>query len=260
MGHNRLGRLPQTRRWHEVVSLLTDSPEEVDRIGAAIVSAADGRFLRLANEATLSYPIWLISRLTYAARRGNFLAELRRLGMAGSADSSAVDVIAVIGDRVRTELSANPSIGHLSELAIQALRSSLTTTVGLQGKSLFDSNAQDVQRAFRTFSTEARFGELARRFFSDFMSRALRSYVDRELRNRVGGGGIASAADATSFLQALDLHAWETSRILERFAGEWHSKHNWQARGDLTRAEAQRFTAQGMRKLRSELKRRDRSL
>jgi hypothetical protein len=128
--------------------------------------------------------------------------------------------------------------------------------VATRGKSLLDSGIQDVQRAFRDFSTERRFGELARRFFASFMSRTLLSFVDRELPKHVGTTSIPTSADAEGFKRALETHAWEASAIVERYAGEWYSKWNWQTQGEISQREAQGFTAKGLRKLRAELQRR----
>lgn len=255
MGHNRLGDLPRTRRWKDVVDLLRDAPADTAHLGAALVEAADSRFLELAREPTLAYPLWLLARIAWASRSTRFLAELGRLGIQANPSSSALDIIGAVGERVRREALTGPPSGHLSEFAVHALRSCLTATVATQDRSLFDSGLTDVQRAFRTFSTQVRFGELARRFFADFMSRALLSFVEREIGKHVGGAAIPHPSDSAEFRHALDTHTWEAAAIVERFAGEWYSKHNWQTGGDITPDEAQGFVAQGLRKLRGELKR-----
>src|SRR5258708_4813722 len=61
MGHVRLGRLPKTRRWAEVIALLTDSsPEDVAAIASATVQAADRRLRELARDPSLTYCFWLL--------------------------------------------------------------------------------------------------------------------------------------------------------------------------------------------------------
>jgi hypothetical protein len=256
LGHNRLGRLPKTRRWVEVVELLDTAPEQTSAVASAVVEAADNRLRQLADDPALTYCFWLLTRITWAARGPGFLDDLSRLGIDAAPHSSALTLISQVTDRVREELSSYPSSGHFAEISSLSLRHALSETVGQQGPSLFDSSVEDAQRAFRTYSTRAGFGELAHRFFSDFLARTLRSFVDRELSNHIGGTSrLASVNQSLDFMQALDTHTRQSARIAEEFAGGWYSKHNWESKGEIARDEAQRFVANALRKLRTELKR-----
>jgi hypothetical protein len=256
VGHQRLGRLPRTLRWRQVVQLLDRTPDETSAVAAATLQAADNRLRQLGGDPSLTYCFWLLTRISWAARGTSFASDLQKLGIAATPDATAMTLIAAVADRVRREQAEEPSAGQFSELASLALRRALTETVGEQGRSLFGSSAEDVQRGFRTYSTKAEFGVLAHRFFADFMARTLRSFVDRELSNRVqAGAAISGVAQSGDFMDALDRHTRQAARIVEEFAGGWYSKHNWQARGEITREETGRFVAYAMRKLRSELKR-----
>ena len=148
MGHNRLGRLPKTRRWVEVVELLDTSPEQTSAVASAVVEAADNRLRRLANDPALAYCFWLLTRITWAARGPGFFDDLSRLGIDATPGSSALTFISQVTDRVREELSTYPSSGHFAEISSLPLPHSLSQTVGQQGPSLFDSSVDDVQRAF----------------------------------------------------------------------------------------------------------------
>jgi hypothetical protein len=255
MGHLRLGRLPKTHRWAEVVDLLDLSPRETQAVAAAAVEAADNRFRQLANEPGITYCFWLLTRVMWAAR-GPFIADLKQLGIDAVPDTSALTLISRISDRVRLEMADLASSGHFSDIASLALRSALSETVAQQGASLFDSIVEDAQRAFRAYSTRETFAELAHRFFAHFMSRSLRSFIDRELANHVGPGhGLANVAESRDFMQALDLHTRQSARIVREFAGAWYSKHQWESKGEITFDEAQRFVGYALRKLRAELKR-----
>jgi hypothetical protein len=98
------------------------------------------------------------------------------------------------------------------------------------------------------------FGQVARWFFGDFLSRTLRSFVERELSNNVGPAhALATVDDSQEFAAALDLHTRQASRIVENFAADWYRKHNWESKGQITRVEAQGFVAVALRKLRTEL-------
>ena len=70
-----------------------------------------------------------------------------------------------------------------------------------------------------------------------------------------GTSKLTTVAQSLDFMRALDTHTRQSARIAEEFAGGWYSKHNWESKGQITSAEAQRFVAYALRKLRTELKR-----
>ena len=107
-------------------------------------------------------------------------------------------------------------------------------------------------------ATVKRFGTLAAHFFTRFARKCLTYFLSKTLPDHVGDGGrFHTTAEYTRFTDALDTHCREASRIVEVFAGEWFSKHNWQTAGDVTREETGRFVAHAMTKLTAELRNRE---
>jgi len=255
MGHTRLGRLPKTLRWREVVELLALSPEDTPGLAAGVVRAADGRLQELAVDRSLTYCFWLLSRIAWASRGADFRGELSRLGIATESDTPVLTFIARLSEHVRRELAGDTASGHFTELASLALRRALTDTVGEQGPSLFGNSVEDLQLAFRKQSTRQQFGSLSRRFFGDFLSRLLRSAIERELSHHVAPTlALSTLSESREVTQALDLYARQSARIVEDFAGGWYSKENWETRGEISFDDAGRFVAVALRKLRMELK------
>ena len=68
MGHLRMGRLPKTRRWTQVVDLLDAGSLDTGALAAAVFEAADYRLRQLANDQGLGYSFWLLTRIALAAR------------------------------------------------------------------------------------------------------------------------------------------------------------------------------------------------
>ena len=255
VGHIRLGRLPKTLRWQAVIGLLESVPDDVPAIARATVVAADTRLRELARDPSLVHCFWLLTRLAAASREPDFPAALGAFGLTPSGET-ALAFVAHVSDRVRGDLARYPESGPFSELASLALRRALSETIGQHGRSLFGSSLEDVQHAFRSHSTPARFGDLAQRFFGDFLARTLRFFIDRELSNHVGADHALSGIDASrTFTTELDVYTRQSARIMEEFAASWYSKHNWEAHGQISREEAQGFVAIALRKLRMELTR-----
>jgi hypothetical protein len=247
--------LPKTLRWQGVIALLDSAPDDVPAVARATVAAADTCLRGLARDPSLTHCFWLLTRITAASREPDFADAVAALGLALTADS-ALAFVAHISDRVRSDLMQYPESGPFSELASLALRRALSETIGQHGRSLFGSSLEDVQHALRSHSTPARFGDLARRFFGDFLARTLRFFIDRELSNHVGADHALSGIDASrTFTTELDVYTRQSARIMEEFAASWYSKHNWEAHGQISREEAQGFVAIALRKLRMELTR-----
>ena len=256
MGHTRIGRLPHRLKWLEVVALLTETPKDAEAISRATVLAAEEHLRRLRDDPSLNHCFWLLTRVTWAARSDAFLNELGWIGVKAQGNESTLGFIASLASHAQTETSKHTESGPVSELASLAMRRALTETVGKQGGTLFGSSLTDLQLALRGYSTRERFGELAQRFFGDFLGRTLRSYVDREIPNLVGvSTSLRTVSDSAETVQAIDQHARESAFILRDYAASWYSKHNWESQGEISPDETRGFVAYALQKLRRELKR-----
>lgn len=255
MGHIRLGRLPRTQTWNKVVGALAVEDPSVRIVASTTAWAADHRLARLRSDPSLTYCVWLLIRIASAARRPDFVDALRNLGLDARPGDTAVGFVAKVAARAREEVERHPESGPFGDLAALALRRALTETVGTEGPSLFGASVEDLERAVRRHTTPARFGELAVRFFGDFTARILRFYVDKELSFHVGPGqGLETIDNSATFMADLDQFARQSARIVEDYAADWYSKHNWESGGAIGHEEVQRFLPLAIRKLRRELK------
>ena len=255
MGHIRLGRLPKTQRWDQVVVALAADDPSTRIVASTTAWAADHRLAQLRSDPSLTYCVWLLTRIASAARRPNFLDALGDLGLDVRPGDSAVGFVAKVSARARDEIERHPESGPFGELAALALRRALTETIGTEGGSLFGSSLEDLEHAVRRHTTPARFGELATRFFADFTARTLRFYVDKELSFHVGPGhALATIDDSTTFIADLDRFGRQSARIVEVFAADWYSKYDWERGGAIGREDVQYFVKGAIRKLRRELK------
>jgi hypothetical protein len=254
MGHHRLGRLPKTQRWREVVDLLSASPGDIQAISRAVLWAAEERLRALAHDESLTYSFWLLTRITWAARQDDFAHVLSELGLDVAEDTSSLVFISSVADRLRGRFAKHTQSGPFTELASIALRRALSETIGQRGPSLFDSSVEDLRLALRTYSTQVQFGAVAHLFFGDFLARTLTYFLDKEVANAVGALPGRSAVDTNGeLLASIDLYARQSARIARDFASGWYTKHNWQSKGEISQDEAGRFVAYALKKLRMEL-------
>jgi hypothetical protein len=229
MGHLRLGTLPTSRKWREVVGLLANPSSSAPELAAATIDAAKGGIKRAASDTGFIKAFWLLTQIPLAARQPDFGVALKRLGLRVPAKPSAFDVLAAVSESVEGEVATCRARSDFAELALAAAQEALSDLCVEEIRSLFGASPEDVQNSFRKYSTGTQFRHLARRFFTGFTARYVKSYLSRELSNHVGDTQRFRGLDEhTEFNRALDQHCFETAKIVEEFAGGWFSKTNFE--------------------------------
>lgn len=257
MGHIRLGNLPQTKKWKQVVELIgggAGAPE----VATATLDAAKKGLLEAPKDPGLVHSVWLLTQIPIAAKGENFAEGLRKIGLEVSDNPSLFEVVGAFSNSVDTYLRKHGGRTDLGEMAQMAASESLTALGTEKIRGLFETTSEDVQQALKSFSTTKQFSTLARDFFARLTKRYLTSFLSRELSNHVGKGEkhrFTGIDQHTEFNQALELHCRQASRIVEEFAGGWFSKTNYEEGGIDTEKTAG-FVSFALKKLRAELAKR----
>jgi len=253
MGHIRLGNLPRTRKWQEVVRLIQNGANS-DQVANATISAAEQVLGTAADDTGLVETIWLLTQLPLAARAQNFPEALRRVGIQVSDSPTLMEVVGAVSDAVDARVSQKGGRSDLGEMAQMAAAETISKEIGSRVPSLFGTTPDDVQHAFSRLATSQQFSGFARQFFSRLTDRYVEYFLSRALSHHVGEGHrFATLAQQSDFTKALSLHCYEASRIVEEFSGGWFSKTSWE-KGGITRREAQGFAHVAMKKITAELK------
>jgi hypothetical protein len=166
-----------------------------------------------------------------------------------------MELLGALTDTIDSCLANNKDRTDLGEMAQMAAAESIAQGVGLKTKSLFGTTPETVRQALAELGTVKQFGAFARQFFARFTFRCLDYYLSRALANHTGQDlRFTTLAEQSAFTAALETHCEEAAVIVERFSGEFFSKHNY-IDGEVSRDAAARFTAHAMTKLVDELKR-----
>lgn len=252
MGHLRLGRLPRTQKWKEVIGLV-DGGGSAAQVADATIDAAEGQ-LEGADPAVV-HAVWLLTQLPDAARAEDFRRALLDLGVQVSGQPSPAELAAAVGRGIDEHLYAT---GHtrsdVGEMARLAAVEVLARAAEGSAPSLFGPRPDEAQQAVARLGTEKQFGVFARDFFARLTERVLTYYVSKELPLHVGPGQrFGTVDDQRAFQDAVALHARQAARIVEEFAGGWWSKARHEK--DLSPERTARFVAYAMKKMRGELRR-----
>jgi len=252
VGHVRLGQLPRTRRWNQVVALLL-AGDDTATIAGATLNAAEEEFAQASRDEGVGRTAWLLTQLPLAARDPNYLRRLTELGLDVTAAPSVTELLGAFSDAVDRHMLRTGRRTDLGEMAQMAAAETLASVLTARTQSLFGSTPEDVRSELAALGTKTEFSGLARDFFSNLTRRYLDFFLSRELSNHVGGNRRFANTDAHSaFNKALDLHCQQASKIVEDFAGGWFSKANWE--GGISPAKARAFTWTALKKLHAELR------
>lgn len=263
MGHIRLGAIPKSRAWSQVVSTLTKaaqasqsselggwnippsialrttlpevtsstspsrrslSEEGLAAIASETLAASERALNKAVEDEGLRYSFFLLTRISLASRLPDWHEVLGELGIELKDDSTAFDLTSEFQEAVDRHIYARGRPTDVSEMAQKAVGQVLCDRVGSRAETLFGNSGAELQNAVRAFSTKAGFAELGRSFFASFLSRFLNFYLSRITASELGSGSLGELGDITAFNRALDRHCYESAGILPDFLGEWYSK------------------------------------
>lgn len=254
MGHTRLGDIPRTRKWQEIVGLISGGAGAA-QVANGVIRAAERGLQLTTEDKALVEAFWLLTQLPIAAKERDFAAALKERGLSVSAEPGLMDVVAAVSEAIDARLPNNAGRTDLGEMAQSAASEAIVQVVTERTQSLFGSMPEDVKIGLAGLGTVKQFGAFARQFYGRLTEKVLQYFVSRVTPNHVGGNELRfpTLAAKAEFDKALALHCREASKIVEAFAGEWFSKTRWENQG-ISRDDAARFAHVAMRKMVDELK------
>ena len=255
MGHIRLGTLPQSKKWRDVIGLL-DADAPLDAIAEAAALASETDLRRAPGDPSFQFVTQLLVGLPLLARAPGFETEMQDLGLGSDALESVTGLLAGLNAAISRHNFEQGTSSDAGELARAALLESLSVQLRDRLPSLFKPTPQDIRTALASFASGQNFATLARDFFARLTYRSLDYYLSRELANHTGAGKrFADDAARVAFDRALSQHSFEASRIVEEFAGGWYGKTVWKEQS-LSKSKINDFSRYAFKKMRSELGRR----
>jgi hypothetical protein len=261
MGHQRLGSLPKSFRWNELVSLMSSegrsdeipfTDEDVSNIVRTTLFAADGALRKSIDDPGLRHAYYLLTQIALASRYPDWIQRLAKVGVILNPQADATDLVVALQSAVDDHLFTVRASSDVASAAQHAAGEAILTIVGPRSRTLFGSSGEELRIAVRNASTKAGFSVLAQTFFASFLARFLNFYVSRISASETGSGSIQQIGDLTHFNDALKVHCRQSAEIVRPFAGEWYSKTEYE-RG-IAPDNTGGFVAVAIGKLRAELR------
>ncbi len=224
MGHIRLGEMPRTGYWPDVVKTL-DLSDDPARIASVTAKAARKGLEAAGQDDGVSEVVYMLMKFVWSsAKTKDFSRELKDIGVSAGKESSLLDLVSGFNDALDQRLRLK---GHRSDLAEMARMSVVDTLADLcrhHTGSLFGASVKETREALRKNTAPERFAAIGQRFFGKFLYRFLDYHLSRELPEHVGAGRIyETIRECDNFKTSLARYTIETSRIAREFTGYWPS-------------------------------------
>ena len=260
MGHIRLGEMPRTGYWKDVIKTLalSDNPAQVARITA---KAARKGLQAAGQDDGVSEVVYMLMKFVWSsAKTKDFRRELKDIGISmPTKDASLLDLVLGFNEALDRRLRLK---GHRSDLAEMARMSVVETVADVcrhQTGGLFGADIKQTREALKKNTAPERFAALGQRFFGKFLYRFLDYHLSRELPGHIGPGRqYETIRDCERFKASLARYAIETSRIVREFTGYWPSATEFRE-GISPHNVRTKFVPVAFKKLQSEIARRDAS-
>jgi len=255
MGHVRLGTLPASKKWRDIVAYLTAGKVDVAELANAISQAAEQALRRAANDPAFVEACWLLIKIPQAAKSTDFAQALRAIGIIVPAAPSILDIVIGFDAAVEKVMRApNIRVTDLGEMARQAGTAALFGVARDRLPSLWQATREDERTTLATLASPDKFGELAQRFFTNLTERNIRYYFDREWPLHIGADRLAhSIGDMALLDKAMRRHCEETTLIMRAFSKEWLGKHAYAQSHDISRNDVRGFAHVALQKIGAEL-------
>lgn len=256
MGHTRVGQLPRTRAWRQVVELIAVGAD-VAQVSQATIKAAESAFSWVNNDGGYNHAVWLMAQLGIAAGQPNPAEYLRRQGVNISDQTSLPGIAAALTTALDNHVEANGGHSDLGALAQRALVDSVLNRLEpkLQQQSLFRLPADEMCSALAEFRKPGEFGMLARAFYSRLTNECMNYFLSQTLATHLGEGmRFATTNQMAQFEDALSTHCREASAIVEQFSANWFSLHRYTEQGEISPKSVRGFASYALKKMKDELK------
>ena len=129
MGHSRIGSLPATKPWKDVIKLIADGAD-VPAVATATLRAAERAFAWIQEDAGFREASNLLVEIGLAAGGKDGVKKLAALGITLSENTSVAEVAMTVGAELERRMAGQRERSDIGEIAGKALVSAVRPAPG----------------------------------------------------------------------------------------------------------------------------------
>jgi hypothetical protein len=103
MGHLRLGKLPNTKKWRHVVALVAGENSALQVAHATMEAAKRGLEVASTDEG-LRHAVWFLTQIPLAAKQEDFTGALKKVGISVPTDPTVLDIVSGFSEALDRKL------------------------------------------------------------------------------------------------------------------------------------------------------------
>lgn len=255
MGHVRLGILPASKKWKEIVAYLSAGNISVDELANKVADACDRSFEKASDDPAFQHTMELMYMIPLAAQKDDLRAALSEIGLHVSENPSRTDIIGAFAKAIDGKsIQAQSDLYPLSKNAgIAVLNAFLSQEAPPPKMNFFAEPKSDVHRNLERLATPVGFADLTQNYFATLAKENIRYFMDREVPSHVGESrNFKSIPDLSVFDKSVDHHCKEASFIMRPFAETWYAKHRYGSDKPVSPEEIKGFAHVAVQKMRKE--------
>ena len=253
MGHNRLGRLPRTRKWKEVIQSISHDGS-VAEIADASLKAVDTGLKKISGDIGFTLTLTVILKFMEIARSKDLETALMEQGFQSPKDGSVFDLIGILRQKIDAELNLRGAKSDVSEVAQNSFIEVLFKYLSYDSAVLFETTPGDTYRSLQKASTGNTFKNMMHEFYVAFTQRYLAYYLSRELSLHVNPESrFRNISEHEDFTYQFNQYINQAIRIADDFTPGWFGKAQYE--GNLTHDSISRYVYVAFKKIREEFSR-----
>lgn len=256
MGHERIGHLPKTSRWRDVVHKIADlcaADIEVSEIVNRTLQNVNSRFRNINKDDGVKAAFHFLVILAMASRSPSPQKELLATGIKIPEQPTLLSFAKAVHEWVNSK-SNSPEYAQIAPSAAADAMAIWYEQNKPKQQRLFELS-DDPFDTWRKAGGGAGFCDLARLFFAKLTERYLNYFLERE-----ASSALYSLEQRELFREQIEKnidgvsrHAFETAKITQSFAAGWFNRHS--KLETISEQEIENFMGVALGKIREELRR-----
>ena len=228
MGHERIGILPKTKQWRNVVQNISEFSFEnnnISDIAQSTIRNVRIKFDLIHKDSGIQSAFEFFVILTAVSKFNNPQEILSKKGIYLPKDFNPLQLAKSINEWISNNQGSLEYAAFASQSAIDTISEWYRKSQTNQS-SLFDFGKNPFE-VWQNAANGAGFSDLSRIFFSKFTERYLKYFLEREAS--AYSSSIASRENFNRQLEKhvkeISKHAFETTKITQSFAAGWYNKN-----------------------------------
>jgi len=228
MGHERVGYLPRTKKWRDIVNNIgnfSSSNNNINEIAFQTLKNVRKRFDIVKNDSGFQAAIRCLVILSVSGKEKNPDKLFESYDLDLQENYNLFDLTNAAASYIAKHKDSN----EYATIATQSLIDTIAKWYqknSLQGTILFaDQNNQP--NIWQQAGTGSGFCELSRLYFAKFTERYLKYFLEREVAYNIDNLYDRSQfnKNLSEHINDITKHAFETSKITESFSAGWFNKN-----------------------------------